>query len=283
MSSSPPVNQFLCTEISRLKVTDHGLNNPASPRPSPSHHLPPEINNVVNTENRFPQPSGRPRSRQGSRHGSRNQNRHIKFIRWVLSDERFPSISRNERPDQRIPVVLDVAGGRGENTIRLGLCNGINSILVDPRTADDNTIIKCLFVHVIPRLPKRWSVRMKARFGHLYGNAGSQLPDDNDAADVNQNEKGVVERLENNECSANNSSSKFCAHVRHPLGETQTSVAVLPSYFAYDKIIACSSSGSFSNVSPVSQITPEETLASIITGTSEVYFPTLLLGLHADQ
>jgi hypothetical protein len=60
------------------------------------------------------------------------------------------------------PLILDVAGGKGELAARLCLClHGIRVVLVDPRGPVN--IAQTYQQTVVPRLPKKWQERLQQR------------------------------------------------------------------------------------------------------------------------
>ena len=113
------------------------------------------------------------------RHGARNQNRHRVFVKWIL--QTFPqevlSSSINPPPPSssntgeldtisqpsnsslhpfQTPtrkLFLDIAGGKGELTLRLSICHSIQTVLIDPRIED---LIQCFDKDIYKSLPKKW-------------------------------------------------------------------------------------------------------------------------------
>jgi hypothetical protein len=59
-----------------------------------------------------------------------------------------------------LPLILDVAGGKGELAARLCLCLHLRVVLVDPRPAN---IAQAYQQTVVPRLPKKWQERLQQR------------------------------------------------------------------------------------------------------------------------
>jgi Methyltransferase domain len=59
-----------------------------------------------------------------------------------------------------VPLILDVAGGKGELAARLCLCLHLRVVLVDPRPAN---IEQTYLQTVVPRLPKKWQERLQQR------------------------------------------------------------------------------------------------------------------------
>ena len=102
--------------------------------------------------------------RKSTRHGARNQHRHKHFTRWILST--FPHIldeciDNDEDGDVSTKKhILDVAGGKGELSVRLCLCHSLNVTMIDPRQAD------LAFVYmnsVVPKLPNKWRASIEKR------------------------------------------------------------------------------------------------------------------------
>ena len=62
------------------------------------------------------------------------------------------------KPSQSQPLVLDVAGGKGELAARLCLCHNLRVVMVDPRPANVTHAYKTV---VVPRLPKKWQQRLQ--------------------------------------------------------------------------------------------------------------------------
>jgi len=91
---------------------------------------------------------------ESKRHGSKNQHRHKHFLRWLL--QKFPLKS----PDHAHNHVLDIAGGKGELSARLTMCERLKVVMIDPRKAN---VMKCYVDRVLPTLPKKWQERFKSR------------------------------------------------------------------------------------------------------------------------
>ena len=88
-----------------------------------------------------------------SRHGAANKNRSKIFIDFVVAKFALSSNKNNNKKG----VILDVAGGKGENTLRLVVCHQLRAVLIDPREADFYaTFTKML----VPRLPGNWRRRI---------------------------------------------------------------------------------------------------------------------------
>jgi len=79
-----------------------------------------------------------------SRHGARNQDRHQKFMKWLLKT--FHQLEPGDR-------IADIAGGKGELAARMAYCHNLNVTIIDPREAD---VVKCFLDVVLPKLPKKW-------------------------------------------------------------------------------------------------------------------------------
>lgn len=96
-------------------------------------------------------------SRICRRHGSRNQNRNKIFLRWLI--ETFPEeffycqTKKYKCENIKKPNILDVAGGKGELSVRICICHNARVIMIDPRTAD---ICDCFLKNVYKSLPKKW-------------------------------------------------------------------------------------------------------------------------------
>jgi hypothetical protein len=121
---------------------------------------------------------GKNKSRKGGKHGANNKNRHRVFVKWILqtfpqevqsstfhpSDPETdavhsipPLLTSLQTPTQGL--VLDIAGGKGELSIRLSLCHSIQTILIDPRNED---LVQCFDKVIYKSLPKKWQQRITA-------------------------------------------------------------------------------------------------------------------------
>ena len=92
------------------------------------------------------------------RHGARNQHKTGHFVRWLLKT--FPHLDGYNKKDVTLedtPLVVDVAGGKGECTARLSLCHRLRVVFVDPRECDP---VACFQKEVLPRLPRAWRDRI---------------------------------------------------------------------------------------------------------------------------
>lgn len=91
------------------------------------------------------------------RHGARNQNRHKNFVKWLV--EIFDLIPSNDHDgsDESTPIILDVAGGKGEVSARLCMCHRQMVVMVDPRPAD---LPHCFETLVYPKIPNKWQQRL---------------------------------------------------------------------------------------------------------------------------
>lgn len=90
------------------------------------------------------------------RHGARNQNRHKKFVKWLI--ETFDLKPSNDRDDiASTPIILDVAGGKGEVSARLCMCHRQKVIMVDPRPTN---LPHCFETLVYPKIPNKWQRRL---------------------------------------------------------------------------------------------------------------------------
>lgn len=116
------------------------------------------------------------------RHGARNQHKIKFFLRWLMTtfptalkaskilqqdgndtfDNDDPQRCDDETSDKFFvrPLILDIAGGKGELAARLCFCNHQRVVLVDPRPAD---VVKCYEISVFRGLPKKWQERLRQK------------------------------------------------------------------------------------------------------------------------
>jgi Methyltransferase domain len=102
------------------------------------------------------------------RHGSRNQDRHKIFVKWLmetfdLSDSNVPDGTENDTGDhpccqQQQQHILDVAGGKGEVSARLTMCQRQRVVMVDPRPAN---VVDCFERQVLPKIPNKWQQKLE--------------------------------------------------------------------------------------------------------------------------
>lgn len=92
------------------------------------------------------------------RHGARNQHKIKSFTRWLT--ESFPDFFRKHPSNASAPLIVDIAGGKGELAARLVMCCGMRVVLIDPRPAK---VASCFTGSVLPRLPKKWKERITER------------------------------------------------------------------------------------------------------------------------
>lgn len=127
------------------------------------------------------------------RHGARNQHKTKYFVRWLM--DTFPcvfstvkasvvaesSTKQSEKQMQKgdesddddddqddssfysRPLILDIAGGKGECAARLCYCDHQRVVLVDPRPAD---LEQCYMDVIFRGLPKKWQTRLRERQQH---------------------------------------------------------------------------------------------------------------------
>lgn len=94
---------------------------------------------------------------QRKRHGARNQHRHKSFVKWLIDTFPMEPFVNEEDPIMSSPVVLDVAGGKGEVSARLTMCHLQKVVMVDPRPAD---LVRCFDTLVYPKIPQKWQKRL---------------------------------------------------------------------------------------------------------------------------
>jgi hypothetical protein len=97
------------------------------------------------------------------RHGARNQDRHKIFVKWLsetfdLSHSRVPDATENDSVALFSQHILDVAGGRGEVSARLTMCERQRVVMVDPRPAD---VVDCFEKLVLPKIPNKWQLKLE--------------------------------------------------------------------------------------------------------------------------
>ena len=109
------------------------------------------------------------------RHGARNQHKIKFFLRWLVAT--FPTAFESSRVQDsgaayshepthnddefyQHPLILDVAGGKGELTARMCFCHHQRVVLVDPRPAD---VEQCYETLVLRGLPKKWQSRLREK------------------------------------------------------------------------------------------------------------------------
>jgi hypothetical protein len=63
-------------------------------------------------------------------------------------------------PSSTLPLIVDVAGGKGEVAARLSLCHACRVVLVEPRPAD---LVHCYLHWIMPKLPNKWIARIQQR------------------------------------------------------------------------------------------------------------------------
>ena len=91
------------------------------------------------------------------RHGARNQHKNKIFVKWLIDTFKLKPIVRDEDPYISGPIILDVAGGKGEVSARLTMCHRQRVVLVDPRPAD---VAHCFDTLVYPKIPNKWQKRL---------------------------------------------------------------------------------------------------------------------------
>jgi hypothetical protein len=107
--------------------------------------------------------NGQIRTLVRKRHGARNQDRHKIFVKWLmekfdLSHSRVPDTSENGSGDLPCQHILDVAGGKGEVSARLIMCQRQRVVMVDPRPAN---VVECFERLVLPKLPNKWQLKLE--------------------------------------------------------------------------------------------------------------------------
>lgn len=118
----------------------------------------------------------------GKRWGAKNQWKMKHFVRWLM--ETFPQLDctgmkKDQGEESSMttdstngvstttslsqlppPLVLDIAGGKGELTARLCACCHLRVVMIDPRL---ECPLQCFHKTVLPKLPKRWRERIQDR------------------------------------------------------------------------------------------------------------------------
>ncbi|CAJ1921580.1 unnamed protein product [Cylindrotheca closterium] len=94
---------------------------------------------------------------QRKRHGARNQHKNKIFVKWLIDRFHLKTVVSDEDPISSSPVVLDVAGGKGEVAARLTMCHLQKVVMVDPRLAD---VPHCFDTLVYPKIPNKWQKRL---------------------------------------------------------------------------------------------------------------------------
>ncbi|KAG7345344.1 methyltransferase domain containing protein [Nitzschia inconspicua] len=143
----------------------HDENFDSRPLPSPESidqdnddtHVEEDL--TLNTT--LPRKKGRKLERK--RHGARNQDRHKNFIKWImgkfdLSSSTVPEVSPTEYSATSCLHILDVAGGKGEVSARLTMCQRQRVVMVDPRPAN---VVDCFETSVLPKIPKKWQQKLE--------------------------------------------------------------------------------------------------------------------------
>lgn len=112
--------------------------------------------------------------------GVKNQHKMKSFVNWLV--QTFPQlnnvhrtmskdISRDgtlhtptttvqETPLEATPLVVDIAGGKGELAARLIMCQRLRVVMIDPRESD---VPLCFEKTVLPKLPAVWRCRFQRR------------------------------------------------------------------------------------------------------------------------
>ncbi len=108
--------------------------------------------------------------------GVKNQHKMKYFINWLL--QTFPQLhvprtqSQDIQPDgtlhrqpmetslESTPLVIDIAGGKGELAARLIVCQRLRVAMIDPRESD---VPLCFEKTVLPKLPAVWRCRFQRR------------------------------------------------------------------------------------------------------------------------
>jgi hypothetical protein len=106
----------------------------------------------------------------------KNQHKTKYFINWLL--QTFPQLhvprtqSQDIQPDgtlhrqptetplESTPLVIDIAGGKGELAARLIVCQRLRVVMIDPRESD---VPLCFEKTVLPKLPAVWRCRFQRR------------------------------------------------------------------------------------------------------------------------
>jgi len=94
---------------------------------------------------------------QRKRHGARNQHKNKIFVKWLIDRFHLKTVASDEDPISSSPIVLDVAGGKGEVAARLTMCHLQKVVMVDPRPAD---VAHCFDTLVYPKIPNKWQKRL---------------------------------------------------------------------------------------------------------------------------
>ncbi|KAL3938418.1 MAG: hypothetical protein SGBAC_006659 [Bacillariaceae sp.] len=91
---------------------------------------------------------------QRKRHGARNQHKNKIFVKWLIDTFHLKASDENSPSS---PIVLDVAGGKGEVSARLTMCHLQKVVMVDPRPAD---VAHCFDTLVYPKIPNKWQKKL---------------------------------------------------------------------------------------------------------------------------
>lgn len=135
-----------------IRDADETLNNPSTKTPS-----------ILQTK-----------SKKWS--GVKNQHKMKYFVNWLV--QTFPQLdvlrttSKDLQPDgtlqskpletplESTPLVVDIAGGKGELAARLIVCHRLRVAMIDPRASN---VPLCFEKTVLPKLPKVWRNRFQQR------------------------------------------------------------------------------------------------------------------------
>ena len=112
--------------------------------------------------------------------GVKNQHKMKTFVNWLV--QTFPQLNKvhrtaskditrdgtlhttvvvqEETPLEATPLVIDIAGGKGELAARLIMCQRLRVVMIDPRESD---VPLCFEKTVLPKLPAVWRCRFQRR------------------------------------------------------------------------------------------------------------------------
>lgn len=120
-------------------------------------------------------PRTQPKTKKWS--GVKNQHKMKYFVNWLM--QTFPQLnnvhrtaSQDIQPDGTVqtppletpleatPLVIDIAGGKGELAARLVMCQRLRVTMIDPR---ESNVPLCFEKTVLPKLPAVWRCRFQRR------------------------------------------------------------------------------------------------------------------------
>lgn len=121
-----------------------------------------------NSQEQHQQKKRHQQSLGNKRHGARNQHRHKKFVKWIMDTFKeqllLSQVQEHKEDDDKDDSdnndqyhILDIAGGKGEVSARLTMCERQRVVMVDPRLAD---LPKCYETLVLTKIPKKWQQRV---------------------------------------------------------------------------------------------------------------------------